>query len=224
MFGDYKENLAMVFQELLTNIVRMRAGQLNVSDGNSFRRDVINSLEKSEKRARARGYSDENVRLAQFAVVVFLDNVVMRTRQPAFAAWQGHTLETETFKSNRGGELFFQRLDELLRGQISDKMIADVLEVYYLCLLLGYKGELEGGDSQGPLQRFHQRTGDKIREIRGSDLSEYLSPTWQIPVEALQAPRSRSGVAAMAWQAGLFVIGPVVLFIVFKVWLHLVGS
>ena len=52
----------------------------------------------------------------------------------------------------------------------------DVLEVYLLCLMLGYRGRY-GSGSSGELRGLVTDTREKIRRIRGGDRE--LSPSWR---------------------------------------------
>lgn len=76
-----------------------------------------------------------------------------------------------------GGEIFFQHLRQLLARQESEDL-ADVLEVFQLCLLLGYQGRYSAGD-RGELRTLMAAAEDKIRRVRGG-FGE-LSPAWEPP-------------------------------------------
>jgi type VI secretion system protein ImpK len=112
------------------------------------------------------------------------------------------------------GEVFFQNLQELLgRGDSED--LADVLEVHYLCLLLGFSGRYSMGNS-GELQSFMRSTAEKIRRIRGEFAG--LSPAWKPPVERVEAARDPwtrrfliGAVACLVLAVLLFVVYTVVL-------------
>jgi type VI secretion system protein ImpK len=56
-------------------------------------------------------------------------------------------------------------LEGLLRA-LDSKNIADILEVYQLCLLLGYQGRYTVGN-RGELQAIKQAVAAKIKRIRG---------------------------------------------------------
>lgn len=75
--------------------------------------------------------------LTLFALVVHLDEVV-RTSFPEadHATWP--LLQKELFDTERGGELFYQSLAELLDAQ---KLAPVVYQIYYLCLSLGFRGK-----------------------------------------------------------------------------------
>jgi type IV/VI secretion system ImpK/VasF family protein len=75
--------------------------------------------------------------LMLFALVVHFDEVV-RTSFPEadHATWP--LLQKELFDTDRGGELFYQSLNELLEKH---KGPSAVHEVYYFCLSLGFRGK-----------------------------------------------------------------------------------
>ena len=80
-------NLALAFQEVLTVIVRVRFGRQPVQNAEAFRNHVKESVRVASQDAMARGYSQEDVQLALYAVVAFIDESVMNCHQPVFADW-----------------------------------------------------------------------------------------------------------------------------------------
>ena len=62
------------------------------------------------------------------------------------------------------GEIFFKNLQNLM-GRNDSHELADILEVYYLCMLLGFAGRYSLG-GKGDLYAIQQQTGDKIQRIR----------------------------------------------------------
>jgi len=83
------------------------------------------------------------------------------------------------FGTHTAGEEFFVALQQLLgRGDSND--LADLIEIHYLCLLLGFGGRYSAGN-RGELAQIMNLTGEKIRRIRGRFGA--LSPAWQPPKE-----------------------------------------
>ena len=134
-----QENLAYAFQELLTVCERLRSGRQQVTDAETFRRQVREAIKRADAEARGRGYTAEQIRLAIFAVVAFLDESVLNLRSPVFADWPRRPMQEELFGLHVAGEVFFQNVQKLL-GMTDSPELADVLEVYQLCLLLGFAG------------------------------------------------------------------------------------
>jgi type VI secretion system protein ImpK len=158
-------NLATVLQEVLTAIERLRSNREAVSDAGSFRAQIRETLRLVDQEGRQMGYSDDEMRLAIFAAVAFLDESVLNSKSLAFASWASKPLQEELFREHVAGEAFFVNLESLLRANDS-KNVADVLEVYQLCLLLGYQGRYTVGN-RGELQSIKQAIAAKIKRIRG---------------------------------------------------------
>ena len=166
------ENLAMLYQGLLTGIVRMQAGRQPISDAELFRKRTRGALQEVERDAVAAGYNGSDVRETHFAVVAFLDSVVLNSNQPIRAEWERQTLQEELFGQTDAGVVFFEKL-ERLRTRRDSQELADILEVFLLCLLLGFEGRYFGG-LRGELHSIEDRLGARIEDIRGK--TRRLSP------------------------------------------------
>jgi type VI protein secretion system component VasF len=83
------ENLAYLFQEILTVIVRLRSGRQAVTDAEVFRAQIREALRQVDQQARLRGYSSEDVNLAIFAIVALLDETILTTRNPVSRTGRG---------------------------------------------------------------------------------------------------------------------------------------
>lgn len=204
--------LALALQEVFTAAVRLRSNRQVTSDAHSFRAQVKQLLTAADEQARRAGYSGDDVRLAVYAVIVFIDESVLSSQLPMFDGWTNRPLQEEIFGSHVGGEIFFDHLTDLLRRPDSPDL-ADVLEVYQLCLLLGLRGKygLAGG---GELAGLSRAVGEKISRIRGGPGD--LAPQWAAPsgeaLSLLRDPWNRTLglVAACTFAVAL------VLFIIFK--------
>ncbi len=206
------DNLALILQEVLTAIVRLRSNRQAVSDANSFRIHMREALKAADQEARKRGYNADTIRDGIFAVVAFLDESILNSRNPLFADWPRKPLQEELFGTHIAGEMYFQNLQRLV-GQSDSPELADLLEVYYLCVVLGFAGRYSAGN-KGDLRGIMDAVGEKIWRVRGR-LPD-LSPSWKLPQEALRKavgdPWARYlGIAAIGCLVLL-----VLLFAVFK--------
>jgi type VI secretion system protein ImpK len=180
-------NLALLFQEFFTAVVRLRANRLDFSSADQFRAQVVNAIRSGDQAAKAQGYTDDDVKLAVFALVAFLDESILNLRKPAFDDWVRKPLQEELFGRHVAGELFFENLNHLL-GRRDSQELADVVEVYYLCLLLGYLGRYSIS-SKSDLRTIMGQADDKIKRIRG--IQAGLSPQWMLPEVTAVAVRDR---------------------------------
>jgi type VI secretion system protein ImpK len=190
-------SLALAFQEVLTVIVRIRANRQNVSDGNSFRTNMREALKAAVREARRHGYTNDEIQFGMLAVVGFLDESILNADIPALAEWPRETLSHELFGHHLAGEIFFDNLDRLLGLQDSPGL-AEVLDVYRLCLLLGFRGKF-GPVRTAEIKALTDAAAERIRRIRGSDCPLFpadkaVSPA--APTRATDKVRRRAFVAA----------------------------
>jgi type VI secretion system protein ImpK len=207
------DNLALVFQEILTAIVRLRTNRQVVTDADQFRAQMREALKQADQEGRVRGYTAEQIKLSIFAVVAFLDESILNLQQPVFANWPRKPLQEELFGVHVAGEIFFGNIQRLLEQRDANDL-ADVLEVYELCLLLGFRGRY-GLGGQAELRSIIEQVKEKMRRIRG--FSPDLAPHWAIPPGAIKMTRSDPWVKRLLWAAIACFVLLVVLFGVFKV-------
>lgn len=207
------ENLAYIYQQILTVIVRVRQNRQAVADANSFRSNIQAGLRSAEKDAVKKAYTPDDIRMATLAAVAFLDESVLNSSNPVFSSWHSMPLQEEMFGHHVAGETFFENLEKLM-SRADSHDVADVLEVYATCLFLGYKGRygLSGPEATRPLA---DSTLDKIRRIRGPLAG--LSPSWAVPEGGAVAPKRDPWVMPLALSALSVVTLGILLFIVFKV-------
>ncbi|MEW5926255.1 MAG: DotU family type IV/VI secretion system protein [Gemmatimonadota bacterium] len=198
--------LALLLQEAFTAAIRLRSQRHAVADAALFRGQVKQLLAAADRDARRAGYDAEHVRLAIYAYIAYLDESVLNCGQPAFASWPRQPLQEEVFGDHMAGETFFRNLEELLGRQDSED-VADVLEVYHLCLLLGFRGRYAGGE-RGGVEGLAAAAQDKVRRVRGG--TGPLSPAWALPrgevlpaaedpwIRRLALAAAVSGAAALA--------------------------
>jgi type VI secretion system protein ImpK len=207
--------LALALQEAFTVAARLRTRRQAVPDANSFRQRIKQLVGAADEEARREGYAPEYVRLAVYAYIAFLDESVLNSGLPVFSDWPRQPLQEEIFGDHMAGETFFKFLQDLLARQDSPDL-ADLLEVFQLCMLLGYRGKYSAG-GQGGLQGLILSTQEKILRIRGG--RSELSPAWRPPQEVIPTTRD-------PWVRRLVIITlctlgvALVLFVVFKIVLH----
>lgn len=206
------ENLAFIYQQLLTVIVRVRQNRQSVSDANAFRANIQTGLRSAEKDAVKRGYAPDDIRAVTLAVVAFLDESILNSNNPVFSSWQSMPLQEEMFGHHVAGETFFENLEKLLsRHDAHD--VADIIEVYALCLLMGYKGRYVLSDPSAT-RPLSDAALEKIRRIRGPLAG--LSPSWAVPEGAVVIAKRDPWVRRLAYAALGGVVLGLLLFLIFK--------
>jgi type VI secretion system protein ImpK len=140
-------------------------------------------LQDVEREAPAAGYDGEDIRDTHFAIVAFLDSVVLHSNDPVRAEWERRTLQEELFGQAVAGVVFFEKLEHF-RARRDSERLADILEVYLLCILLGFEGRYSGG-LRGDLESTAETVRRRIDDIRGR--GRQLSPAGGLPAEPARA-------------------------------------
>ncbi|MDR3719923.1 MAG: DotU family type IV/VI secretion system protein [Bryobacteraceae bacterium] len=169
-------NLAYCFQEILTVAARLGASKLNVGDPTAFRGQVRRAVQEAESSAQALGTLAEDARLASFAAIALLDEIILNSANPAFRDWAQRPLMLDLFGTLNAGETFFEYLSAILKRR-ENKPSSDLLEVYLLCLMLGFRGRFNSGSGQ-QLQAWREPIVEKILRQRGISDPVELSHAW----------------------------------------------
>jgi type VI secretion system protein ImpK len=204
--------LAIALQEVFTVAIRVRAKRQGATDAESFRAHVKQLLAVADREARALGYDGEYVKLAIYAYIALLDESVLNSNQPMFASWPRQSLQEEIFGDHIAGENFFVHLQDLMSRQDSEDL-ADLLEVFELCILLGFRGRYALG--QSGLDAVLGGVQQKISRIRGGPTP--LSPMWALPTdESIPVPKD-PWLKRLTIVAAASVAFAIVSFVLFKI-------
>ncbi|MGH9900615.1 MAG: type IVB secretion system protein IcmH/DotU, partial [Pyrinomonadaceae bacterium] len=147
-------NLAAPILEL---VLKLKTGVIPAS--NDVRPVAEDLLRQLEQGAATLGVSHKHMQAVKFAMVAFVDETILNPANdfPLRDEWEKHPLQLEHFREHLAGEKFFERLDVMLKNIATD---ADVVEVYYLCLLLGYKGKYNIYLLEEQLRQIVRNVGD----------------------------------------------------------------
>jgi type VI secretion system protein ImpK len=159
---------------LLVLAGRLR-GQIANADVESLRRQCVQEVRDFEDRCRRASVPDADVLAARYALCTVLDEAVLNTPWGAQSGWAGQSLLVTFHREAQGGEKFFQLLDRLL-GE-PQRYLA-LLELWYVCLSLGFEGRYRL-DERGAnrLADIRRDLYVKIEQLRGA-VEPALSPHW----------------------------------------------
>lgn len=145
------------------------------TDAEAFRDKVREFLVEFERGSSKLGAPSEDVYLSKYAFCALVDEVVLQSQFSVRDTWERQPLQLQFFGEQLAGENFFTRLEDL-RRQGAARL--QVLEVFHMCLLLGFKGKylIEGLEK---LNYLTARLGDEIAQWRGRH--NELSPHWAAP-------------------------------------------
>jgi len=167
------ERLYQVCADVLVTAVQLTQSSSLAASGD-LRQRLIGALERMVNDGRRMGIADADLAEARYALVAFIDEQVMRSDWAGRAEWMARPLQLELYRENTAGENFFVRLRALLRS--GDRPVA--VEIYYLCLVLGFEGAYRDGGEAQALEKFTRAARDNLRKVLPdpSKLSPHAKP------------------------------------------------
>jgi type VI secretion system protein ImpK len=84
--------------------------------------------------------------LAKYAVVSWVDEVLIEAPWPGREWWFNNALEVDHFRTRDCNTKFFERAKEAAKSARRD-----ALEVYYICVVLGFRGFYRSAGADAPL-------------------------------------------------------------------------
>lgn len=152
-------------------VLRLKAGI--VAPSNELRPQIAGMLQDFEKRAERYRFNHKIVSVSKFALASFVDEAVLTNNFPLRTEWERNPLQLEYFQESMGGNKFFEKLESMLT-QID--VTQDAVEIYYFCMLLGFKGRY-GVYEQDKLLTIMQTTANALVKV-GRIKPVELSPHW----------------------------------------------
>lgn len=134
-----------------------------VPKADSFLDHITQFLAGFERDAGKMRAEPPDIDAAKYAFCAAVDEIVLASTFAVRLQWERRPLQLVLFGDQLAGEHFFDRLDEL-RGKGGVRLQA--LQVFHMCLLLGFQGKyaLDGSEK---LSYLSARLGDEIAHIKG---------------------------------------------------------
>jgi type VI secretion system protein ImpK len=141
-----------------------------------LRRQLLARVEEFEVEARAGGVPRPKIVAARYLLCTFIDEAVAATPWGASDAWSERTLLQEFHDEPWGGEKAFKLLERMGEDIAAN---ADVLELFYVCLALGFEGRYRGKpNGRAQLDAIATRLVHAVRPTISQQTSRTLSLRW----------------------------------------------
>jgi len=122
---------------------------------NELQSSVRMAVTRFEQLTLSDDFSVEDIKTARYALATFFDELVMSSVWEEKFTWMSKSLQWIYFGEHSGGEGFFKKLNEIKQhGQ--EKL--ELLELYYLCIQLGFQGVYRVQD--------HERLSVIVNDVR----------------------------------------------------------
>ncbi|SRR5579884_365604 len=190
-----RKRLVDLFSDLFILGSHLRSAR-DYGSPEALRMRLIEMFNAAEREAKRLAISDDAVQQARYAVAAFLDEMILSVPSPHRDAWSARPLQYELFREQVAGVEFFNRLEALRRALPPNK---DLLEVFYLCLVLGFEGQykLQGREKlkdliDGLAREIQPRAGEipllSPHGKRPDELIEMVKqgiPSWVVVVSCM---------------------------------------
>lgn len=145
------------------------------ADADVFRERIKQFLTQFERGATRLNAPADDIYACKFAFCATVDEAVLMSPFKVREAWQRQPLQLQFFGEQLAGEQLFEKLEELRRQGAAR---VQVLEVFHMCLLLGFQGKymIEGSEK---LNYLTARVGDEIAHHKGRRPG--FAPHWAAP-------------------------------------------
>jgi type VI secretion system protein ImpK len=166
-----KNDLVAFAGPIFDLILRLKAGIVKPS--NDLRPKVAALLMDFEKRAERYRFNHKIVQVSKFALASFVDETILTNNFQMKEEWEKYPLQLEYFGEQLAGNKFFDKLLSMIK-QI--EQTADAVEIYYYCMLLGFKGKYAVYEQEKLLATMQQTANALVKA--GKIRPVELSPNW----------------------------------------------
>ncbi|MCX7727054.1 MAG: type IVB secretion system protein IcmH/DotU [Chitinispirillaceae bacterium] len=192
--------------DLFLIVIRMREAE-DLGEPAALRKLIHYYLDLFEKNCKAIGISSEAILNAKYAIVALIDETVLSVPGACRDFWLTRPLQLDLFGDNLAGEEFYNKLQKLLQEPEKNK---DVLEIYYLCLSLGFEGKYKLYNTEERITVMEE-LGRKLRRTRmraSSGISPHggRSDFVKLGKNVFLFPLWLSGLLALLIIAGTYVL------------------
>lgn len=160
---------------LLTLVTKLRT-TMNHTNAPDLHKRLTEEIKNFEIKARNAGSTNETVIAARYLLCAVIDEVVLNTPWGTASGWSQHSLLSLFHQETFGGEKCFvilQRMQETPGSHL------DILELFYLCLSLGFEGKYRlANRGHEQLEQIRDNLFQTIESHRGHREND-LSPHWQ---------------------------------------------
>lgn len=175
---------------------------------NKLQKELIQEIDTFQTTMRLHGYSTEYILVSRYALCATLDDVISNTPWGSQGQWDNHSIQAVFNQDNTmTHDRFFVILERIIKDPTQ---YIELMELMYLCLSLGFKGNYrttEYGSSQ--LEQITNALYKRIRSYRG-DFNKVLAP---FPIKINQPSAKPNEARSISLIATATFIAIIVIFI-----------
>ncbi|MBD3422142.1 MAG: hypothetical protein GF398_18675 [Chitinivibrionales bacterium] len=165
-----KRNPAGLCTDIFLIIIRMREAE-DLGAPESLRKLLKYFVELFVKNCSMISLQAEDIEAAKYALIALIDETVLSIPGECRDYWLSRPLQLDYFGNNIAGEEFYNKLNTLLMKFEAKK---DIVEIYYICLSLGFEGRYKISNPQKRVEIMDE-IGTRLKKLQGGK-PPYLSP------------------------------------------------
>lgn len=143
MTDAFAQIVGPIFQHVVEFTESLRKGEHPAPE--AVKRTLVRLLDDAEKRASTSELLTRDFALARFGIVYWIDEVLIHSPWRHAGGWKNIILELDYFGTRQAAQDFWVRVKQAegrAAGQGRPPRSSDPLEAYFLCVALGFRGEL----------------------------------------------------------------------------------
>ena len=142
-----------------------------------LRSQLLDRVTEFESAASTAGVPAHQIVAARYLLCAFIDEVVEGTPWGAGGVWSGANLLQEFHEESSGGDKAFKVLDRLCQDPATNR---DLLELFYVCIALGFEGRFHGAkDAREQLEAVAERVLESVHPAAQRQPARTLSLQWE---------------------------------------------
>jgi type VI secretion system protein ImpK len=153
MTDPFASLISPVFQQVIDLQARLEAGESPRWEAE--RGQLLAALEEADRKASISTRLAHDFELARYALVYWIDEILINSPWAHALEWRQHILEWEIYQERYRADKFFEKAAEA--EALAE---TDPLETFYLCVALGFRGKHR--DSPTELRRWGERVYNRI--------------------------------------------------------------
>lgn len=163
-------------------------------------------LEQGTRLGSKLGVAQQDLDEIRYALAALVDESILTKGGPLREFWLSKLLQLKYFGENVAGDMFFERLTVLRR----DPSRVEILKVYYLCLMFGFRGKYRVRGGELELLDVIDAVRNELVRARAIPSDSTLSPNGNRPYEAIADHKRNSllvwiSLASASFSALLYV-------------------
>lgn len=125
-------------EPIISLVTKLQGGDRGKELPENYRALIMSKLAQFKATLTQGKIPEEKITAGVYALAAFIDELVLLSEWPGKKQWISQTLQWQFFQEHVAGEGFFKQLT-ILRQQGESQ--ADILQLYYICLQLGFQGK-----------------------------------------------------------------------------------